>query len=246
MNLRYIALGLDYDYYSKMNNELRYEFQLHTRYISNYLSKEIRKHKFQTDGTFNMLSISLLPDKIKDTKIVALDVLETYLLFDKSKYEKIKGSDKCDYYLELFEEGFKKANKFKSVPVDVLLSLLKEFKKGGCRNEWLHKKKNFKNHNLQIILSCEFTTNYFQLIITINQISSKKEIVREIIMKTEPDEILFEKMFKDILIENDEIIVTDSSDGPRVIINIEDLYSNQFKYQILGDKEIKEILSYKL
>lgn len=246
MNLKYIALGLDYDTYIEKNNEMRYQFQLNTRFISNYLSKEIRKHKFQTDGTFNMISIALLPSELKETNIVALDVLETYLLFDKEKYESIKGSDDCSYYLDLFESGFKKASEFKNIPLEALLNLLNDFKKNDCKNKWLHKRKKFKENNLEIILSCEFTTNYFQLLITVNQISTKQEIIKEIIIKTEPDEILFEKMFKDVFIENNQIIITDSSNSPRVVIDMENLYSNNFSYNIIGDEEIQKILSYKL
>ncbi|ASE62553.1 hypothetical protein CEQ15_14140 [Chryseobacterium indologenes] len=247
MTLRYIAIGLDYDYYIEKNNKLRYGFQLHTRYISNYFSRKIRIYKFDTAGVYNMISISLLPEgNMKQSKIKANDVLQVFLPFDEKKYEKIKGTEDCGYYLELLEQGFRKASVFKSIPLDALLDLIDDFRKGGCKNEWLHKKKKFKDQNLEIILTCEFTTNHFQLVATINQISTKQELIKEVIIKTEPDEVLFGKMFKDVLIENNEIIVTDSSNSPRVIIDIEDLYSSKFKYQIIGDKEIQKILSYKL
>lgn len=223
MTLRYILLGLDYDTYIKYDNELRCEFQYHTRFISNYFSKAIRKYKFDTNGAFNMISISLLPEnKSEPTKIVGLDVLKTYLPFDQKRYEQIKGTDDCSYYLELLEQGFKKASEFKSIPLGTLLSLIEEFKKVGCKNEWLHKKKRFKENDLEVVLTCEFTTNYFQLIATINQISTKKELVKGVIMKTKPDEIHFDKMFKDILIQEKFIVVTDASDSAIVLINIED------------------------
>ncbi|KXK24134.1 MAG: hypothetical protein UZ12_BCD005002200 [Bacteroidetes bacterium OLB12] len=125
MTLRYIALGLDYDTYIKTDNKLRYQFQLHTRFISNYFSKAIRKYKFDTNGTFNMISISLLPDNGSvETKITAINVLETYLPFDQKRYEQIKGTEDCSYYLELLEQGFKKASEFKPIPLDTLLNLI--------------------------------------------------------------------------------------------------------------------------
>ncbi len=128
MNLRYIALGLDYDTYIKINNDLRYQFQLHTRFISNYFSKAIRKDKFDTNGAFNMISIALLPEnKPEPTKIVGIDVLKTYLAFDPKRYEQIKGTGDCSYYLELLEQGFKKASEFKPIPLDILLNLIEEF-----------------------------------------------------------------------------------------------------------------------
>lgn len=246
MNLRYIALGLDYDTYINSNNELRYQFQLHTWFISNYFSKKIRKYRFDTKGVFNMISIALLPEnKMKPTRITSGDVLETYLTFDQKRYEQIKGTEDYSYYLELLEQGFIKASKFKSIPLDTLLKLIEEFKQGGYKNEWLHKKKRFKEEDLEVILTCEFTTNYFQLIATINQISTKKELARGAVIRTEPDEVLFDKMFKDIYID-DNIIITDSSDSPRIIIDKGKIFAEKLDFEIRGDKEIQEMLSYNL
>ncbi|MDQ1097673.1 MULTISPECIES: hypothetical protein [Chryseobacterium] len=246
MNLRYIAIGLDYNTYIERDNKLRYQFQLNTRFISNYLSKEVRKIKFQTDGTFNMITIALTEDKLKETDIVPIDVLQTYLPFDRNKYEKIRGTDDCQYYIELFQKGFVKASKFKKLPLESLLEILRNFEDGGCKNEWLHKTKKFKEQNLEIKLVCDFNTNFFQLTAIINQLSDKKEIFNKAIIKTEPDEVLFDKMFKDIKIANGDIIITDKSDSPRIKISIDDLYSNNCKAEIIGNKEIKRILSYKL
>lgn len=246
MNLRYITLGLDYDTYIKIDNKLRYDFQYHTRFISYYFSKAIKKYKFNTKGTFNMVSIALLPkNKLEPTKITGLNVLKTYLPFDEKRYDEIKGTEDCSYYLELLKLGFKKAYEFKPIPLDTLLILIDEFKKGGCKNEWLHKKKRFKDDDLEVILTCEFTTNYFQLIATINQISTKKLLVKGIVIKIEPDEVLFDKMFKDIYID-DNIIITDSSDSPKIIIDKNKIFTGKLNFEIQGDKEIQEILSYKL
>jgi hypothetical protein len=220
MTLRYIALLLENEVKGRMYSS---DFAYHTRFVSNYFSKAIRKYKFDTNGVFNMISIALLPDnKTEQTKITAINVLETYLPFDQKRYEQIKGTEDCSYYLELLEQGFKKASEFKPNPLDTLLNLIEEFKKGGCKNEWLHKKKRFKEKDLEVILTCEFTTNYFQLIATINQISTKKELVKGVVMKTRPDEIHFEKMFKDILMHENFIVITDASDSARALINIED------------------------
>lgn len=260
MTLRYIALLLENEVKGRMYSS---DFAYHTRFISNYFSKAIRKYKFDTNGVFNMISIALLPDnKTEQTKITAINVLETYLPFDQKRYEQINETEDCSYYLELLEQGFKKASEFKPIPLDTLLNLIEEFKKGGCKNEWLHKKKRFKEEDLEVILACEFTTNYFQLIATINQISTKKELVKGVVMKTKPDEIHFEKMFKDILMHENFIVITDASDSARELINIEDakrgffnkmfvpyIYSEDYtqeenlKYETTHNEVIK-ILSY--
>lgn len=247
MNLYYIHLGLDYDDYIVKQEKFLYQYNLNNRFISNYFSKAIRKHRYKTDGTYNMISVVATEFEIKPTKLVGFgDVIRVNLPFDRTRYEKIKGTSDCSYYLELLEAGFKKASEFKEIPLEILLNLIEEFKKGGCKNEWLHKKKRFKEDDLEVVLTCEFTTNYFQLVATINQISTKQELVNGVVIRTEPDEICFEGMYKDILINNDEILITDKSDSPRIRINKEKVFEGVLDYVVMGDKEIVEILSYQM
>jgi hypothetical protein len=245
MNLYYIHLGLDYDDYISTNNDLRYEFQQRTDFISDYFSKGIRKHKFKTDGTFNMISISPTEFKVKPTSLVPSEVLDVNLPFDKSRYEKIRGTEDCSYYLELLELGFKKASSFKAIPLETLLNLIKEFKEGNYKNEWLHKKKRFKEEDLEVILICEFNTNYFQLKAIINQLSTKKELVQGLIIRTDVGVSIHQGIYKDIIIDK-EIVITDKSDSARIIINKNEVFNNKLDYIITGDQEIKEMLSYKL
>jgi len=219
MTLRYIALQIESEIAGRMYSS---DFAYHTRFISNYFSKAIRKYKYTTDGTFNMISVEGAVNYKEIPKIKGFDALSVPISFDQNRYEQIKGTEDCSYYLELLEQGFKKASEFKPIPLDTLLSLIDEFKNGGCKNEWLHKKKRFKEEDLEVVLTCEFTTNYFQLIATINQISTKKELVKGIAIKTKPDEIHFDKMFKDILIHENFFVITDASDSARVLINVED------------------------
>ena len=246
MNLYYIHLGLDYYDYIERNNDLRYEFQKHTNFIDDYFSKAIRKYKFKTDGTYKMIAISPTEFDVKLNRIVPTDVLDVNLPFDRNRYEKIKGTEDCSYYLELLEQGFKKASEYKSIPLDILLNLIKKNKKDDCKNEWLHKKKRFKEDDLEVILICEFTTNYFELKANINQVSTKKELIRGVLIRTEVGVSIHEGMYKDILIKDDEIIITDKSDSPRIIIKKDDVFKGKLNYIITGDEEIKKMLSFEL
>jgi hypothetical protein len=243
MYLRYINIWLNPE--TGFDDNYRYQFTLRTRFISNFLSVAIRKIKFATDGTFNMISIAPNPQNQVGFRIRGLDSLSVSIPFEKDRYDKIRGSDNFNYYLELFREGFEKASEFKKIPLEALLNIIKEFEANGCKNEWLHKKKRFKEHDIEVILTCEFTTNYFQLIATINQISIKKQLVKGVIMKTEPDEIFYDKMFKDVLIDKN-IIITDSSNTKRIVISKKDVFDYKLNFKILGDGEIKKMLTYQL
>jgi hypothetical protein len=244
MKLWYINIWLNPE--TGYDDAYRYQFTLHTRFISNYLSRQIRKKKywFETDGTFSMLSVEPTPSKIKECKIVPEDALTTEVIFDRERYEQIKGTEDCEYYLELLIKGFRKASEFKEVPLDTLLNLVNEFKENGCKNEWLHKKKRFKEQDIEVILNCYFTTLDFRLVATVNKISTKEELCSGVVIRTEPDEIYFSKMFKDILIDKESIIITDASDSPRILINLKDALNKKLSFKLLGDKKVKELLSY--
>jgi len=185
-------------------------------------------------------------DNIASPRIVPMSVLKITLEFKKEKYAQIRGTTNCDYYLELLEKGFKQADKFKPIPLDNLLSIIAEFKKNNCKNEWLHKKKKFTEYDLEVILFCEFTTNYFKLVATINQISTKKELIKGAVITTEPDEVLFDKMFKDIVVNENNIIITDASGAPRILINKVDLFLGKLTFEIMGDERVKKILSFEV
>lgn len=146
MILKYISLGLNYDYYIKNNNEIRYNFQTRSRYICNYLSRAIRKFKFDTGGIFDMISIDLLPaDIVKKPEILeSSKILKIYLPFDEKDYFKALQNGLCDYFLEQLNNGFNMAAKFRPIPLPTLEELIFEFKIGGCKNTWVHKRKRFK------------------------------------------------------------------------------------------------------
>lgn len=244
MNLYYIHLGLDYDTYSSLDNDIRFYFQKRTNFIDDYFSKAIRKIKFKTDGTFNMISVSVNEYEISPTSIVPFDVLNVNLPFNRVEYEELNEIDECHYYLKLLEQGFLKASEFKTIPLESLLNLINEFKSNHFRNEWLHKSKRFKKDDLEIILKCLFTINHFQLIITINQISTKLELVKGIIISTETGVSIHEGMYKDIIVTDKDIIITDKTDSPRIIIIKDDVFTRKLNFTITGDEEIKKILSF--
>jgi hypothetical protein len=227
--------GYDTDY--------RYAFTLRTRFISNYLSKQIRKHRFKTDGTFHMISVAPTPHDPQECRIVPDRALAAEVRFDKERYEKAKDGQDFEYYLELFETGFRKASKWKDVPLSYLLSLIDDFREKGYRNEWQHKKKRFKEQDIEVILDCRFTTNYFELIATINQISTKKELCSGAVITTDPDEICFDKLFKDVLIDKANIVITDAFNCPSVYVDLKDALNKKLSFRLLDVNERLKHLS---
>lgn len=242
MTLRYINLWIDTT--SGYDEDYRYEFKLHTRFINHYLSIQIRKQKLETDGTYNMISVAPIPNNIEECKIVPLEVLRVTVPFDKNRYEQIKKTSNHEYYLELLGEGFKRASKSKNIPLDSLINLINDFRDNNYKNEWQHKKKKFQEQDIEVILDCKFTSFDFQLIVTINKTSTKERLVSGTLIRTLPDEIYFDKMFKDILVNDENIIITDASDSGRVKIDLKGVLNKKLNFTLLGDKEVNKLLSY--
>lgn len=228
----YLAIGLDRSYFS---TEYCYEFLLHTRFISNYLSRRIRTRRFTTDGTFNMISIRLGPLQLRSCETVYPDVLRVSLGLDQKKYEQIKRTQDCEFYLEMFEEGFREASKCKEIPLQTLLDLIDEFRKDGCKNEWLHKRRQFKEKDIEVALNCNFTTWDFKLTATIKCLSTKMELCAGVLMRTDSDEICFDKEFKDILIDDETILITDFLDRPRYAIRLDKALAGKFDFERLPE-----------
>lgn len=243
MILKYINLWLSPE--TGYDNDYRYEFMLHTRFINHYLSIKIRKHKFNTED-FTMISVDPVPNGNVSCKMDAIDCLSVSIPFDNKEYEENKKTNNFEYYLKLLEEGFKGASEYRQIPLNVLLEIIDEFRSNKYKNEWRHKKKQFKELDLEIILDCKFTTLDFELIVTVNKISNKKQLITGVIIRTLPYEIYFDKIFRDILIDTDDIIITDASDSPRVKINLTDALNEKFNFKLVGDDlEFNKLLSYK-
>jgi hypothetical protein len=180
-----------------------------------------------------MVYVRVTPQKPKDCSIVPIDVLETEVAFDQNKYEQIKKTKDCEFYLEMFEQGFKQASKCKEIPLQTLRDLIDEFRNNGCKNEWLHQKKRSKEKDIEVVLSCSFTTWDFKLIATIYRISTREELCSGLLLRTDPDEICFDKEFKDILIDRDKIFITDFLDQPRFAVDLDKALAYEFDFERL-------------
>jgi len=234
MTLYYLYLGLDYHTYCKNENDFRYQFQKHTCFISNYMSKVIRKYRFKTDGTFNMISVALTEYGVKETSIIPIEVLKVFLPFDRNRYEAIKGTSEFEYYLELLEAGYRKAAEFKEIPLEILLNLIEEFRANGCTNEWLIRKRKFKNFDLEIILTGHFTTNDLHFDMSIKQISTKQVLAQGTIYSTNADENSYGGYFKDIIID-DDIFLIDEFKTSALKINFKDIFESKLTVEILNE-----------
>jgi hypothetical protein len=233
MKLRYIALYIDYG--SGYDHLFRDNFNLNSRFISNYLSVQVGKLKFNTDGSFNMIAIEPRKDIRNVCRIVGEKALKVEVLFDKIAYEKMIETERYEYYLKLLEEGYKVCDQHKKIPFEQLLKIHQNFRDNGYKNEWLHKKKKFKEHGIEVALNCFFTTIDFQLRMKVYDLKSKTELVSDTVIRTLPNEVCFAHFFKDIIIENNELIITEFQDRPKIKFFLTDILKGRFSFKITNE-----------
>jgi len=208
------------------------QFSYNARFISNFLSSKIRRLKFVTDGKFNMIAVTPSLSINKHSGIVGDSALQARVRFDKSSYIRMSEFECYDYYLSLLEMGYKTCSNHHKVPIDELLTLHKEFRGNGYKNEWIHKRKKFTLYGIQVILKCEFTAFDFKLIISVANIKTHEELVSGIVIRTLPDEVFFSSLFKDIMIGQDHLIITDSQNRPKFKFSLKDLRSKKLSIKV--------------
>lgn len=232
MNLRYIALYIDSD--SGYEDHFRNNFNLNCRFISNYLSIQVRKLKIHTDGTFNMISVAPSINIQHLCRIVGEKSLQARISFDKEKYQLMNEIERYDYYLKLLENGYKIQSQHKEISIEHLLKLHQTFKNNDYKNEWIHKKKTFKSHGIKVILKCIFTSVDFQLQMYVYNMKSGDKLLSGTVIRTLPDEICFESLFRDVTIENDELIITEYQDRPKFKFLLSDILNGNFSFKIIN------------
>lgn len=227
MYLRYISLTLSNDI--EPDTVACYIFKCHVRFICNFMSKAVRKYKYETDGTYNMISIvaggSCEPYQGPN------DYIEVSVPFVPERYEAVKGTDDVGYYLELLTEGFKIASQFKGIPMSLFENILEDFKNAGYKNSYKIKSRLFKGLNIRATIEGRFTTNDFSLHFSAHSISPKRLLCEGMIARSQPDEIIFQHCFKDVTADKEWLYIMDFIPKALIRIHIADLKKGHLYYE---------------
>jgi hypothetical protein len=233
MNLRYILLHIDFQ--SGYTDQFRDKFNLYSKFIGYYLSTHVRKLKLETDGTFNMIAVKPSVSANFVCRLMSEKALVINVLFNNiAAYNLMNEIERYEYCLELLEDGYKIAAQYKPIPLEPLLNLHQQFRIGGYKNEWLHKKKKFKEHGIEVSLNCFFTTYDFQLKITVSDIKTKVELISGMVIRTLPDPVCFHHLFRDVIIENEELIITDFLNRPKFKFLLSDILRKKLAFDVMN------------
>jgi hypothetical protein len=180
------------------------DFQFETRHICNYIERQLAPEKVVVDG-FNRLYV-VGQSAPGEMVVNSNHVLSIPVSIDMNEWRLLPEERRPHYYSDLLKTGFARAASQYPIPVEKLSQWLADLKESGYRNEWMFLKKTFKKYDLRCRLDCRLTIKAFTLRLQIWK--DDVQVFSDTILTTKPDELIFHHQFKDIVIENNEIVVT--------------------------------------
>jgi hypothetical protein len=208
--IRDIALQLDYEENIERGTMYARDFSFNSRFIGNFLRRQLRLSNFEPKEfkrlAINACVIDLYPNKI----------FESYLCvaipFDKTRFDNLSKDELSDFFVEMYKQGILRAKQTHDMPVDFLFNELENFRNDNYRNEWEFKSKTFKEIGIKATLFCKMTMEAFSLSLILSK--NKEVVFNKEILNTFPDEICYHYKFKDLIFEDNKIIVTGWYDTP--------------------------------
>lgn len=210
MILKYIYIGCD----DSLPKDFCNIFDYNTRFISNWMSKNVRKLKILTNGSFNHINVLISKNESQCKKIIP-DILEITTKWSSQRIKDYLGlkdeRSRIDLYLDLLKDGLIRASEYDNFNVGEILVLIDRFKQNGCKNEWQLKSMYIKEWNIRFKITCHFSTYDFKLFMSLYD-KSKKQIAQKEVFRIYPDEIYFADVIRKIIVENDKLFINDFLD----------------------------------
>ena len=212
-------------------------FRSNSRFICNYLSKEVRKLKLNT-FPYKMLNYYPSPSE-SSIRIWDSDVINCKLFLSPEEIDKLNKmkrlEDRYEYYFSFLERGYRFVSESIPLPVDSILGLHDQFRKGGYRNEWLFKKKMIREYGLYVFLKCYFTTFDFHLELEAYDLKQTRLIAKDIIFQSFPDEICFSKDFRSIQVEGSKLQILNFLGKAEMAVDLEALTQGRVVVDYIDD-----------
>ena len=201
--------------------EYTYGFKKGSRFICHYLEREcLKKAKFQVEG-FDRVVIALREVPKEGVFVNSAKAACVELGYRREEYEQKSGTELTHYYIDQLRNGLGKMERSYNIPIAELNGCLDEFIDGGCRNEWVHQRKVFRDAAMEAVLACRLDAQKFSLLLTLRR--KGETVFEDVILETDPDENAFDYRFKDIELKGDAVVITSKTSEPLKVMCLADL-----------------------
>ncbi len=185
--------------------EFTSSFRDRTRYVCNFIGREISAAKFQTPG-FKRLCI--VGSQNPSPACFQIDsALSVEIGLDREEYDRLSKEELPEYFLALLNAGFEKTSRQFALPLEQIDQAISKFRALNYKNAWTHVEKTFRMERLKCKLSCELTMDRFSLTLNVNKNGST--ILHQEVLTTPPDEVSFHHRFKELKFVDGKVVVQD-------------------------------------
>lgn len=188
----------------------RSDFGFEVFFITEYLSRDLYKHRFKYKDVNKLIIYIESTDVGMEYNNIFRTLNYRYAL-SYSEINQSSGRERTERILSLIESA---ASAFEiKIPglQQVMHDSIESFRNGGYKNIWLFKKKRVNGLG-NVELLCELDRDTFTLSVAV--INKNSEIYKKEILKTKPDSIMYHHKFKNILADDNAIVITDRFDKP--------------------------------
>ena len=228
MKLRYIGLNIGYE--SGIEDPFRDNFNLGVNFINYYLSKSVRRLKLETDGNYNSIHVEPNTLGLETVEMVPEKTLHVFVKFNMEYYSTLDDYERNLYAMKLLESGYNLIKNKGFLSIEKLIDLNEGLIISSFKNIWSHKKRKFKDQKLEVELICNFSRYSFEVRILIKQ--SSEILINEVLIKTLPAYVCFYPLFRDVILLDDKIVVTEFQNRPKFILKLSDVLNRTFKVEV--------------
>lgn len=214
------------------HGEKRISFIYETYYIESYLEGYLKRDKAfkeyykNTPKEDKILIVSVRFNnnensvrRFKDARSLVLRIKDNR---NEAMYT-LRGSKRAEVVLCMIEDTLNELDKHIPMIKTTLQKGIEEFRSGGYKNVWTHKKKRMKGVGI-VKLACELTQVKFILSL---ELETKDEIYKTVVYEKEPQDIIFYH-YKNLVFDGEKIMITERvSDKPFYEITVDDLMSQK-------------------
>lgn len=203
-NINYVLIEPELGLWSQEGNaRVRDE----SRSLGCFLALELKKQKIKSDR-FDCIYFKgvSLPQKV----YYANNLMGVEVHFPETSYASkgdIQGIN--EYLVGRLQAGLELIKDEYPEIVNILLQGIHNFRAVNYQCNWIHKQKKLKNSFC--VLRCALNTEKFNLFLDVLD-HQKNVVFSKLILETPPNEFSFKHHFKDLVIENEHVFVTDHFD----------------------------------
>lgn len=202
-------------------------FAFHTFVIRYYLSTQLRKLKFETDGTFDAINIVVGTVKPPYVEIPWYKALNIYIPFNFDLYDNADEAERYRYYVEWIKKGLEIAYEYKNIPYEELMDWIRSLAENKFIYSWDFKSITVREYNLKIRFVCYLSKNDFTIRMSAFDRKRSVCICEGQIIRTMPDSIFFGFITKKIKIRDGKIVIPNTWGEELMHIELKDLVNGK-------------------